>query len=83
MGHGVGDQLICAITDRLKGCLYPGDTLSRFGGDEFVILVDDLSNSNDALRISEGIQNALSAPFIIISCSFFQGAGACTWPLIR
>ena len=45
LGHEAGDRLLVAASERLKGCLRPEDTLARFGGDEFVVLVEDLEST--------------------------------------
>ncbi len=65
LGHFVGDQLLIAITDRLKMCLRPGDTIARLGGDEFAILAENLCAVSDATRIAERIQKELAQPFRI------------------
>ena len=62
-GHVVGDRLLVAIAERLKGCLRPGDLVARLGGDEFAILLDDIRGVSDATRVAERIQQELATPF--------------------
>jgi len=62
-GHHVGDQLLAAVADRLRGLLRPGDTLARLGGDEFVGLCEDMSGAADAEIIAQRIIAALAVPF--------------------
>ncbi len=63
MGHLVGDKLLITIASRLAKCLRPADTVARLGGDEFTIILDDITNENDAVRIAERISEELKAPF--------------------
>lgn len=66
-GHMVGDQLLAAVASRLRNCLRErrGDLLVRFGGDEFVALVEDLREPEEALAVARRFQEALRAPFTI------------------
>jgi diguanylate cyclase (GGDEF)-like protein/PAS domain S-box-containing protein len=64
-GHDVGDQLLVQMAQRLRGCLRTTDTVSRQGGDEFVILLTDLNRGQDAAMRAERILAALAAPYEI------------------
>lgn len=61
-GHLVGDSVLAEIARRLQSCVRPGDMISRRGGDEFTVLIDDLDDSTDALRVAERIQAQVAAP---------------------
>ena len=61
-GHGVGDQLLIAITERLVDVVRPGDTVARFGGDEFIILCERIENLDTIATIAERIIEELRKP---------------------
>jgi diguanylate cyclase (GGDEF)-like protein len=73
LGHAMGDVLLQVVTQRLENCLRKGDTLSRFGGDEFTLLLPAINSSNDARRIAKKLIDALKAPFQLGEHEVFVG----------
>jgi diguanylate cyclase (GGDEF)-like protein len=71
LGHGAGDRLLVSVAERLSCVLRAGDTAARFGGDEFVILCEDVSGERQAMAIAERIAAELDAPFTIDSDEVF------------
>ena len=65
LGHEVGDQLLVAVGQRLEGCLRTGYVVARFGGDEFTVLLEGVSDARHAEEAAERITRELSAPFSI------------------
>jgi diguanylate cyclase (GGDEF)-like protein len=63
LGHLVGDQLLIALSRRLESCLQPGNTLSRFGGDEFVIILEKINSPQDAIQLAKTIHRELLPSF--------------------
>ena len=64
-GHAAGDDLLRAIASRLRRHVRAGDTLARFGGDEFVILLDELGDPLDAETVAQTVMEAFENPFIL------------------
>jgi diguanylate cyclase (GGDEF)-like protein len=65
LGHSAGDQLLVEATTRIRGCIRTEDVLARQGGDEFVILLDELKTTEQAGAIAERLLEALSAPIFL------------------
>jgi diguanylate cyclase (GGDEF)-like protein len=64
-GHDVGNELLVAVAERLTGVLRPGDSLARLASDEFVILCEDLDDSDQASAIAVRFDAALAEPFVL------------------
>jgi diguanylate cyclase (GGDEF)-like protein/PAS domain S-box-containing protein len=73
MGHAAGDELLRQAADRLRGLLRgadldgggDGNVVARFGGDEFLVLLNDLKSASGAARVAERLLNGLAAPYTV------------------
>ncbi len=74
LGHLRGDQLLVALARRLERTVRPGDTVARFGGDEFVILLDRVDALEDVTAVARRIEQELESPFAIGSRSLYTTA---------
>jgi diguanylate cyclase (GGDEF)-like protein/PAS domain S-box-containing protein len=74
LGHPVGDRLLCAVADRLRAAARPGDTVARFGGDEFALLLEGTPGADVALRRAEALQRALGGPVALDGFELFIAA---------
>lgn len=66
LGHAAGDRLLEAVTDRIKASVRPNDTIARFGGDEFVILCEDISDERQTQEISDRLLENINRPIMLI-----------------
>ncbi|MEA2319306.1 MAG: hypothetical protein QOD44_3495, partial [Solirubrobacteraceae bacterium] len=74
LGHAAGDELLVALAPRLRDAIRPGDTVARFGGDEFVVVCDGLDGPGAAVRVAERLSGTLAEPVELASGPQFIGA---------
>ena len=65
LGHSAGDKLLQQIAVRLVGCIRTSDTACRYGGDEFVVLLSELTGKEGAAVVADNIRVCLEAPYVI------------------
>ncbi|OAI22843.1 MULTISPECIES: EAL domain-containing protein [Methylomonas] len=65
LGHRLGDLLLQATSDRLKSTVRGNDVLARLGGDEFIVLLNDITHSDDVARIAQKTIDILTQPFTL------------------
>ncbi|CAN5919813.1 hypothetical protein BH11PSE8_BH11PSE8_44190 [soil metagenome] len=65
LGHQTGDALLKLVADRLRLSIRDADTVSRFGGDEFVVLLNGVTGSSEALQIAQRLMASLRAPYFV------------------
>ena len=81
LGHLVGDRLLRAIGDRVQAACRPSDTVARFGGDEFAIIVEDITDVRGATAAAERIQDEFRVPFDLDGLEVFAtvSIGIAVW----
>lgn len=73
-GHATGDKLLISVADRIQKCINNADTVARYGGDEFAIIIPNVSSTKDVEKTAETIIQRLSEPFYIDSYEHLIGA---------
>lgn len=83
MGHSGGDYLLKEVAKKLLAKVRKADLVARFGGDEFMIMIDKLADEADIIKIAENIMSVFSIPFIVGEQEFFikASAGIATFPI--
>jgi diguanylate cyclase (GGDEF)-like protein len=71
LGHQVGDELLAAAAPRLTQAVRGTDTVARFGGDEFGILLEDIHDERDAIEMAERIASVFTRPFVLAGSEHF------------
>lgn len=81
-GHSVGDQLLYQVARRLESCVRESDTIARFGGDEFVVLLENIQHHDQSDAFAASIRNALANPFDlgIAKVQIFTSIGIAQFP---
>ncbi|HEY5011885.1 MAG TPA: EAL domain-containing protein, partial [Acidimicrobiia bacterium] len=64
-GHTTGDMLLVEVADRIRAAVRPEDTVARFGGDEFVVVLEGITGAEEAAAICERVRGSLDKPFTI------------------
>ena len=65
LGHAAGDRLLIQVGQRLLACVRPSDTVARFGGDEFAVLIEDASDDTELDTVATRILDSLRQPFLV------------------
>jgi len=74
LGHSVGDELLVAVTRRIKTCVRTSDTLARQGGDEFICILEDLNAPEEARQVADKLLDLFRQPFAVAGNELFLSA---------
>ncbi len=74
LGHAAGDKVLVEVAARLKAAIRPGDTAGRMGGDEFIVLLNDISDRAEIEAIARQVLASIEKPFILNNRAYFLSA---------
>ena len=74
LGHSAGDALLVLVVERLQSLLRPGDTMSRLGGDEFLVVCEEVDGADQARHLAERLSDAFRSPFVLGEREMFATA---------
>ncbi len=74
LGHGAGDRLLAMVADRLLNATRGCDTVARMGGDEFAVLIENVNEDADAIRVADRIACSMHRPFLLDATEVFVSA---------
>jgi len=82
LGHGIGDHILKIMSQRLKSCIRKSDTVARQGGDEFIIILNEVGNEKHAIKVAKKILTSLVEPINIDShsCRLTCSIGVSIYP---
>jgi diguanylate cyclase (GGDEF)-like protein len=81
-GYSVGDQFLCRVAERVRAGIRAGDTVARFGGDEFAVLIHKIRSEEDAAKVAQKVLEEIRLPFSVDQRELFTttSIGASTYP---
>ena len=74
LGHSYGDELLVDVAERLRANVRPHDLVTRIGGDEFMIILEDVVSVSEALELANRLRACLSTPFVVAGMTFYVSA---------
>lgn len=82
LGHFVGDEVLCCVSKRMKDSLRESDTVARYGGDEFTLILDNMSRAQNIYKVAGKIIDAVNKPIMVgeHSCSVGASIGVAFYP---
>ncbi len=83
LGHGIGDQFLKAVAERLARCVREGDTVARLAGDEFTLILADMGHADHAAHVTQKVLDSLAQPFSVAGHELYTSAslGVTLYPL--
>lgn len=83
MGHDAGDELLKQVASRLSNCIFKHDTVCRFGGDEYLIMLTNISQKDDIHKNADTIMQTFEEPFMLNNQEIFitGSAGIALYPI--